>query len=92
MKMGRMYAIGHAATVAVLGSAVIVFHLSLPAARAVIACLRTPLTPNRLACLGLFSENSRNGIARTSRERLPSAVLPTRRNSYRDVRLLTKSR
>jgi hypothetical protein len=32
MKMGLMYTIGHAATVAVLGSAVILFHFSLPAA------------------------------------------------------------
>ena len=32
MKMGLMYAIGHAVTVAVLGSAVILFHFSLPAA------------------------------------------------------------
>ena len=30
MQLGLLYALGHAATVAVLGSAVIFFHLSLP--------------------------------------------------------------
>jgi high-affinity nickel-transport protein len=30
MQLGLLYALGHAATVAVLGSVVIFFHLSLP--------------------------------------------------------------